>query len=89
MHKRETQLAQQQPYYSIESAAAYLAIGQTTLCKAVQGRKIKHARIGKSIRISHDGLLNWVDERTMPTLKELKTRNDKQGKLPRLNANQN
>jgi excisionase family DNA binding protein len=71
MHKCQTKPGERQNFYSIEAAAAYLTIGTTTMYKAVQQRQIKHARIGKSIRISHDNLIRWVEERTKPTLPEI------------------
>jgi excisionase family DNA binding protein len=75
MHKSKVLPGQRQEYYSIQAAAAFLTIGQTTLYKAIEGCQIKHARIGKSIRISHDDLINWVLENTKPTLKEVKAKN--------------
>jgi excisionase family DNA binding protein len=74
MHKCQVKPGTQQEYYSIEAAAAYLTIGTTTIYKAVQKRQIKHARFGKSIRISPNNLISWVEEQTKPTLAELKAK---------------
>ncbi len=96
MYKRQTKPGLRQEYYDVEGAAAFLNIGTTTMYKAIQQRQIKHARIGKSIRISHANLTQWVEDQTKPTLAELKAkgyghqvkhrqpiRNEKRGRLGR------
>lgn len=74
MHKCQAEPGEQQEWYSVDAAAAYLTIGTTTVYKAIQQRQLKHARFGKSIRISHEHLCRWVQEQTRPTLAELKAR---------------
>ncbi len=74
MHKCQVQPGQQQAWYSIQAAAAYLTIGQTTIRMAIRNRELKHTRFGKSIRIKHEDLIKWVDEQTKPTLAELKAK---------------
>jgi excisionase family DNA binding protein len=71
MHKCQVKPRPQQEFYSIKAAAAFLTIGTTTIYKAVQQRQIKHARIGKSIRISHLNLTRWVENQTKPILAEI------------------
>jgi excisionase family DNA binding protein len=80
MHKCQAKPGSQQEFYNIEAAAAFLTIGTTTIYKAIQQRQIKHARIGKSIRIKHDHLIQWVEEQTKPTLTEINNQNSKRHK---------
>jgi excisionase family DNA binding protein len=74
MHKCQVQPGQQQAWYSIQAAAAYLTIGQTTIRMAIRNRELKHTRFGKSIRIKHEDLIKWVEDQTKPTLAELKAK---------------
>ena len=71
MHKCQVKPGQRQAWYSVEAAAAYLTIGPTAIYKAIQQRQLKHARFGKSIRISDQHLGSWVEEQTKPTVSEI------------------
>jgi excisionase family DNA binding protein len=75
MHKCEVKPGPKQEFYSIDAAAAYLTIGATTIYKAVQQRQVKHARIGKSIRISHENLIRWIEGQSKDTLAEINAKN--------------
>jgi excisionase family DNA binding protein len=76
MNKCQVMPGPKQEFYSINAAAAYLTIGTTTIYKAIQQCQIRHIRYGKgkSIRISHANLTQWVEEQTKPTLAELKAK---------------
>jgi excisionase family DNA binding protein len=44
----------------VEEAAALLGVGRTTVYAMVSAQKLPIVRIGRSVRIPRDGLVQWI-----------------------------
>ncbi len=71
-----------QKFLNIKEVAAILGIAEKTVRKYVWQRTIPYFKIGGHVRFDSDKIINWLEEREVPTYDELGNRiNHRQGRI--------
>ncbi len=60
-----------------DEAAERLGTGVRFIRRLIQERRIRYVKLGKHVRIADSVLIAYVEERTVPTLREARSRFEK------------
>lgn len=59
---------------TVDEAAERLGTGVRFIRRLIQERRIRYVKLGKHVRIADSVLTTYVEERTVPTLREARSR---------------
>ncbi|MFD3814639.1 helix-turn-helix domain-containing protein [Streptomyces rubiginosohelvolus] len=62
------------PLLTVEQAAERLGTGVRFIRRLVQERRIRYVKLGKPVRIPESAIAAYIDERTVPTLRDERSR---------------
>ncbi|WP_112491066.1 helix-turn-helix domain-containing protein [Streptomyces bacillaris] len=62
------------PLLTVEQAAERLGTGVRFIRRLVQERRIRYVKLGKPVRIPDSAIAAYIDERTVPTLRDERSR---------------
>ncbi|MEV7911503.1 helix-turn-helix domain-containing protein [Streptomyces griseus] len=62
------------PLLTVEQAAQRLGTGVRFIRRLVQERRIRYVKLGKPVRIPESAIAAYIDERTVPTLRDERSR---------------
>ncbi|MFF6790787.1 MULTISPECIES: excisionase family DNA-binding protein [Streptomyces] len=59
---------------TVDEAAERLGTGVRFIRRLIQERRIRYVKLGKHVRIADSVLIAYVEERTVPTIREARSR---------------
>ncbi|SCF63533.1 DNA binding domain-containing protein, excisionase family [Streptomyces sp. Cmuel-A718b] len=62
------------PLLTVEQAAHRLGTGVRFIRRLVQERRIRYVKLGKPVRIPESAIAAYIEERTVPTLRDERSR---------------
>ncbi|MFC9432085.1 helix-turn-helix domain-containing protein [Streptomyces sp. NPDC056987] len=62
------------PLLTVEQAAERLGTGVRFIRRLVQERRIRYVKLGKPVRIPESAIATYIDERTVPALRDERSR---------------
>ncbi|WP_065486367.1 helix-turn-helix domain-containing protein [Streptomyces sp. PTY087I2] len=62
------------PLLTVEQAAQRLGTGVRFIRRLVQERRIRYVKLGKPVRIPESAIAAYIEERTVPTLRDERSR---------------
>ncbi|MGY3681074.1 excisionase family DNA binding protein [Streptomyces sp. TE33382] len=62
------------PLLTVEQAAERLGTGVRFIRRLVQERRIRYVKLGKPVRIPESAIAAYIDERTVPALRDERSR---------------
>ncbi|MFJ4571135.1 helix-turn-helix domain-containing protein [Streptomyces sp. NPDC088846] len=62
------------PLLTVEQAAERLGTGVRFIRRLVQERRIRYVKLGKPVRIPESAIATYIEERTVPTLRDERSR---------------
>ncbi|MFJ1594260.1 helix-turn-helix domain-containing protein [Kitasatospora albolonga] len=62
------------PLLTVEQAAYRLGTGVRFIRRLVQERRIRYVKLGKPVRIPESAIAAYIEERTVPTLRDERSR---------------
>ncbi|WP_406148201.1 helix-turn-helix domain-containing protein [Streptomyces anulatus] len=62
------------PLLTVEQAAERLGTGVRFIRRLAQERRIRYVKLGKPVRIPESAIAAYIDERTVPTLRDERSR---------------
>ncbi|MFJ3295150.1 MULTISPECIES: helix-turn-helix domain-containing protein [Streptomyces] len=62
------------PLLTVEQAAERLGTGVRFIRRLVQERRIRYVKLGKPVRIPESAIAAYIEERTVPTLRDERSR---------------
>ncbi|MET7717428.1 helix-turn-helix domain-containing protein [Streptomyces sp. NPDC005407] len=59
---------------TVEEAAERLGTGVRFIRRLISERRIRYVKLGKPVRIPESAITSYIEERTVPTLREARSR---------------